>query len=59
VARAKGFATAGTLGILDLAASRGIVDIRDVITRLKATSFRYRPEMLDILVARHPGPHAS
>jgi predicted nucleic acid-binding protein len=58
VARAQGFATAGTLGILDLAANRGIIDIREAITRLKATNFRYRPEMLDALVARHRGPHA-
>ncbi len=33
-------ATSGTLGVLDLAAERGLVDFSDSLTRLKQTSFR-------------------
>lgn len=43
----------GTLGVLDLAARRGLVDLADSLTRLKATNFRYRPEILDALLAQH------
>jgi predicted nucleic acid-binding protein len=53
VARAMGLTVVGTLGILDLAASRGLVDITDAVARLKETNFRYRPGLLDALVARH------
>jgi predicted nucleic acid-binding protein len=54
-ARAKGLNVIGTLGVLDLAAGRQRIDIADVVTRLKATNFRYRPALLDALVARHRG----
>ncbi len=53
VARAKGFAVTGTLGILDLAARRGLLDLADALGRLKATNFRYRPELLDAVLAQH------
>jgi len=53
VARQHGFAVTGTLGVLDLAARRGLVDLADALTRLKATNFRYRPEILDALLAKH------
>jgi predicted nucleic acid-binding protein len=52
-ARAFGFAVIGTLGVLDLAARRALIDIGDAVTRLKATNFRYRPEILDALLAQH------
>lgn len=56
-ARAMGLTLVGTLGILDLAASRGLVDITDAVARLKDTNFRYRPGLLGALVARHrPNP---
>jgi len=48
----KGFAVTGTLGILDLAARRGKVDLADCFERLKATNFRYRAEMLEGLLER-------
>jgi predicted nucleic acid-binding protein len=48
-----GFAVTGTLGILDLAASRGMIRLVDAVERLKNTSFRCRPDMLDALLARH------
>jgi predicted nucleic acid-binding protein len=52
-ARSRGFAVTGTLGILDLAAGRGLVQLNDAIGRLKATSFRCHPDVLDALLARH------
>jgi predicted nucleic acid-binding protein len=49
----KGFAVTGTLGILDLAARRGLIDLAEAFSRLKITNFRYRPEMLEHLLQRH------
>ena len=42
VAQQQGLTVTGTLGVLDLAAQRGLVDLTG------ATSFRYRPEIMDI-----------
>ncbi len=53
IAHEQGFAVTGTLGLLDLAARRGLIDLADAFTRLKATNFRYRPEILDTLLANH------
>jgi predicted nucleic acid-binding protein len=50
----KGLGVIGTLGILDLAARRGLIDLATAFTRLKATSFRYRQEMLDELLRQLP-----
>jgi predicted nucleic acid-binding protein len=50
VARAQGLAVAGTIGILDLAGRRKLIDIVDAVARLKATNFRYRPSLLDALL---------
>jgi predicted nucleic acid-binding protein len=50
VARCKGFAVTGTLGVLDLAAQRGLVNLTDVFARLKATNFRYPLEIMDELL---------
>ena len=54
VARSRGFAVTGTLGILDLAAQRGLVRLHVAIERLRGTSFRYPPDVLDALLVRHP-----
>jgi hypothetical protein len=51
VAQRQGFTVTGTLGVLDLAAQRGLVDLADAFARLRATSFRYPPEMMDALLA--------
>jgi predicted nucleic acid-binding protein len=48
----KGFEVTGTLGIMDLAARRGLIDLAEVFRRLKATNFRYRPQMLEDLLER-------
>lgn len=50
VALDKGFVVTGTLGVLALAARRGLVEIGDAFARLKRTNFRYRPAIMDALV---------
>ena len=52
VARQLGLAATGTLGVLDLAARRGLIDLANAFTCLKATSFRYRPEIMDALLTQ-------
>ncbi|HLY54370.1 MAG TPA: DUF3368 domain-containing protein [Stellaceae bacterium] len=56
VAKREGFAVTGTLGVLALAARHGFIDLAEAFGRLKATNFRYRPEILDTLLARHVAP---
>jgi len=48
-----GMEVTGTLGILDLAAKRKLIDLRETIERLKQTNFRYRKEMIERLLAQH------
>jgi predicted nucleic acid-binding protein len=52
-ARTLGLAVTGTLGILDLAARRRLIDLKDAVERLRTTSFRCRPEVLEALLAQH------
>jgi predicted nucleic acid-binding protein len=54
-ARAKGLEVVGTVGVLDRAATRRLIDIAAVVARLKATNFRIRPALLDALVAGDRG----
>jgi predicted nucleic acid-binding protein len=54
VAYRQGLAVTGTLGLLDLAARRGLIDLAAAFGRLKATNFRYRPEIMDALLAQQP-----
>jgi predicted nucleic acid-binding protein len=49
VARQRGFRVMGTLGVLQLAAKRGLLDWTDAFELLKRTNFRYRPEVIDRL----------
>ena len=53
VARRQGLTATGTLGVLDIAARRGLVDLAEAFERLKATSFYYRQGLLDALLAQH------
>jgi len=53
LARRRGLAVTGTLGVLDLAARRGLIDLAAAFERLKATTFYYRQGLLDALLARH------
>jgi predicted nucleic acid-binding protein len=55
VARQHGLAVTGTLGVLELAARRGLIDLPSALTRLKSTNFRYPPEIVDALLARWMG----
>jgi predicted nucleic acid-binding protein len=52
-ASAAGLQVIGTLGVLDRAALRGLVDLPAAIARLRWTNFRARPEFLDALLAQH------
>jgi predicted nucleic acid-binding protein len=54
-ARAHGFAVAGTLGLLDRAAARGLTDLSAAIERLKRTTFRVSPKVLNSLKQGSPG----
>jgi len=51
-ARAKGLTVMGTLGVLDRAAQRGLLNLPDAIAALQATNFHVRRDLLDMLLAR-------
>jgi predicted nucleic acid-binding protein len=51
IARSKGFRVAGTLGILSMAAERGLVNLAEAFERIKLTSFHYQQEIMDQLLA--------
>lgn len=46
-------AVIGTLGVLELAALRGLVDLETVFTKLRSTNFRYPPALMDAILARY------
>jgi len=52
-ASAVGLRAIGTIGVLDREALRGLIDLPAVVARLRETNFRYRPELLDALLAQH------
>jgi predicted nucleic acid-binding protein len=54
-ARALGFAVVGTLGVLDAAARRGLVDLEEALERLRKTTFRRTEELFDAMLKRHKG----
>lgn len=45
-ARAAGLNVIGTLGVLELAATRGLLDFRAAVAKLETTSFRATPRLL-------------
>jgi predicted nucleic acid-binding protein len=47
VARGKGLAVTGTLGVLSRAAERDLLNLADAFDRLKKTNFRFRQEIMD------------
>lgn len=53
VAKGKGLRVTGTLGLLDLAADRGLVDFGQAIKKLEQTSFRRPEAVLDALLRKH------
>ena len=50
-ALAKGLAVIGTLGVLDRAARRGLIDLAAAFDRLRGTNFRYPPGLLEAMLA--------
>jgi predicted nucleic acid-binding protein len=52
-ARRKGFGVIGTIGILDLAAERGLVDLPAAVSRLRQTNFRRSESLFDALLKKH------
>jgi predicted nucleic acid-binding protein len=53
VARGKGLRVTGTLGVLDLAAQRGLVNFAQAVDRLRRTTFRIPETLLDALLKKH------
>lgn len=53
VARQRGLRVTGTLGILDLAAERSLIDFHQAISLLERTSFRRPEALLKALLAKH------
>ena len=51
-ARSKGFRVTGTLGLLELAARRGLLDFAEAVDRLRRTSFRYPEALLHVMLKR-------
>jgi predicted nucleic acid-binding protein len=56
-AAGRGLAVTGTLGVLDAAARRGLIELPEALTRLRQTSFRARPSLLREL--SQPGQEQS
>jgi predicted nucleic acid-binding protein len=50
-ARRLGLAVTGTLGVLDRAAERGLIDLPSAVAALRQTNFRIDPSLLDQLLA--------
>jgi predicted nucleic acid-binding protein len=53
VARQLALRVTGTLGVLDLAAERGLIDFAEAIRALERTTFRRPGELLNSLLAKH------
>jgi predicted nucleic acid-binding protein len=49
----RGYSITGTIGLLDKAGARGLIDVPDAIARLRQTSFRASPRLLNFLLSRH------
>jgi predicted nucleic acid-binding protein len=55
-AKQQGLRVTGTLGLLDLAAERGLVDFAGAIRKLEGTSFRRPEALLQALLNKHKRP---
>jgi predicted nucleic acid-binding protein len=53
VARNHGLIVTGTLGVLDIAAERGYVDLKAAVARLLQTNFRAAPAVIEEVLSRH------
>jgi predicted nucleic acid-binding protein len=52
-AERRGLRVTGLLGILDQAATRGLLDLPTAIERLRQTTFRASPRLFKLLLDRH------
>ena len=52
VARERGLVVSGTLGVLDLAARQGLVNLSEALRRLEGTTFRVSPRLIGLIKAR-------
>jgi len=57
IARQKGLRVTGTLGLLDLAADRGLIDFAHAIHALERTTFRRPHALLNELLRKHQMNH--
>jgi predicted nucleic acid-binding protein len=55
VAKERGLRVTGTLGLLDRAAERGLVDFAQAIHLLEGTTFRRPEALLEALLLKHKG----
>lgn len=53
IAKARGLKITGLLGILNQAATRGLIEIEPVLDRLEATNFQVSPHLLQALRQKH------
>jgi predicted nucleic acid-binding protein len=52
VARALGLALTGTLGVLEQAAERGLIDLPSALIRLQETDFYVTSELIEVMLER-------
>ena len=52
-ALSRGFNVAGTLGLLDRAAAKGLINVPTAVSQLRQTTFRISPRLLNALLDRH------
>lgn len=52
-ATARGIAVIGTLGVLEAAAERKVIDLPQTLHRLLASDFRMSPALVEAVLARH------
>lgn len=50
LAQRRGLTVTGTLGVIDLASRKGLLDLRDAFVRLQKTNFRYPPSLIEMLL---------
>lgn len=53
VAKGRGLRVTGTLGVLDMAADKALLDFAEAIQKLERTSFRRPEALLNILLKKH------
>jgi predicted nucleic acid-binding protein len=53
----RGLVTIGTLGILDKAAERGLINLEDAINKLRETNFREPKEIVEAMLEEDAKRH--